>query len=109
MLHAMDGYVIVEPLPPNKTIKSTLIIPDTVKRDYDVNNYLGIVVAIGVNVYDVQVGDTVRFKEIVHWNVDKPYHAKAFEDEGKTYLGLKENDILWIEDHVDTDSHPVSI
>src|SRR3989338_1568937 len=91
-LKPLSNHVFIEPLEEEKTTKSGIVIPDTVKE----KPMKGKVMAVGPGKYNedgelipmsVKVGDIVLFKK---------YGPDEIEIDGKKYLVGDEEDILAI-------------
>jgi chaperonin 10 Kd subunit len=86
-LKPLADRVLVEPAPAETTTASGIIIPDTAQE----KPQKGKIVAVGVgtkeNPITVKVGDTVLYGK---------YAGTELKLEGKTYLIMKENDLLGI-------------
>ena len=86
-LKPLADRVLVEPAPAETTTASGIIIPDTAQE----KPQKGKIVAVGAgakeNPITVKVGDTVLYGK---------YAGTELKLEGKTYLIMKENDLLGI-------------
>ena len=86
-LKPLADRVLIEPAPAETTTASGIIIPDTAQE----KPQKGKVVAVGAgtieNPITVKVGDTVLYGK---------YAGTELKLEGKTYLIMRENDLLGI-------------
>ena len=86
-LKPLADRVLVEPAPAETTTASGIIIPDTAQE----KPQKGKIVAVGTgtkeNPITVKVGDTVLYGK---------YAGTELKLEGKTYLIMRENDLLGI-------------
>jgi len=97
VVKALGKHILVKPFAPTQMVASSLLfVPETLCRDTEANQWKGTVVAIGNLVREVAVGDTVLFREVVHWKGTEPYYAKQVNTGEEILVGLTERDVIGV-------------
>ena len=86
-LKPLADRVLVEPAPAETTTASGIIIPDTAQEKPQKWKIVAVGAGTKENPITVKVGDTVLYGK---------YAGTELKLEGKTYLIMKENDLLGI-------------
>lgn len=86
-LKPLADRVLVEPAPAETTTASGIIIPDTAQEKPQKGKIVAVGAGIKENPITVKVGDTVLYGK---------YAGTELKLEGKTYLIMRENDLLGI-------------
>ena len=86
-LKPLADRVLVEPAPAETTTASGIIIPDTAQEKPQKEKIVAVGAGTKENPITVKVGDTVLYGK---------YAGTELKLEGKTYLIMRENDLLGI-------------
>ena len=86
-LKPLADRVLVEPAPAETTTASGIIIPDTAQEKPQKGKIVSVGAGTKENPITVKVGDTVLYGK---------YAGTELKLEGKTYLIMRENDLLGI-------------